>query len=341
MKSFYPFAKHVGLLLLLSAVLSFFVWGCSIKDSEENLTQVKIEVTKKDGNVDAKIDPTLHPDVAVLIEVTATDFGSPMRFFFSPEKVRAEGGLVTMMAPNGKDRTFTPYVFEFYRTVTADVFPGTNYIPITPVGARTVDLIGDPVVLDIDMTYGPVVTMQGIIRDDRTGAMMPIDVACANPNVTFTFGINLFKGTTIPVPITIGGGGNYIVQGMPVELGRRISAADSTTGAASVIDLNIPSATTTVTQNFDLTGAEPLTLAPDSVSVAAGGTANFTITGGIAPYSLSISPAITGDLMNPATGIAENEPVVFTAAPVGGGRVLVVTVVDSCGASVLGTITVN
>ena len=319
--------RHKVTYLILSLILlSLALWGCDGSsssggsDSDENggFTQVQMSVAHTPA---ARSDETLpiitgSAKVAVRITVTAADFAEPMVFEFTAEEIAANGGVVSMLVPTGPQRTFTPEVFEAFTTVNPNEFPGAFYEPITLSLSRTVDLRGEPVVLNIDMLSVPTVNLTGVMSDDRVGALQPLNVPCANPNVTAYFTSPFLNSSTLPIPVSIAPGGNYSISNVPVGYSLTMLANDGTTGAGGAG--TVTTAIGASLLNLNLYGAAQLIINPSTFSVYATGTAAFSVSGGIPPYSMNFDATPSGiPSMAPMVGVASGQTVTYVAGAVG------------------------
>jgi len=327
---------------LLFAFLSMGLWGCA--DDEAEFTKVKLRILDKDGTFAGSkaapiIDPAVYPAVGVIVKVTAPDLGSPLTYSFSPSEVRDNQGIVAMLVPSGPSRTFSPAMFEFYLTPQPNEFPGAVYLPDSSAASRTVDLTGEITVFNIDMVAAPTVTLQGVISDDRTGPLAPIE-ACANHNFLVSFRTKNLSRGTIPIDVTDAGDGtgNYSIINVPTGLPLVLAALDPVTRAYGAHNLNIPfGAAGPIAQDINLGSADRLTLLPTSVTVEIWETVNFTASNGFPPLIFSVIANNSNGNITPTSPTTAD----YTAGDYGDGVVDVVQVTDNCSAVDTAEVTVN
>lgn len=334
-------AKLLSTMLGLSLML--LMGACGRDSNSQDLTQMTIKIAKPssgyrtNGEVSPLIDPAIYPQVYVLVIITAPDFTSPLTFFFSPQEVSQNAGVLTLMVPNGASRTVDLEVYEIYEggKIMGDEFPGMVWVTDTPVSARTVNLTGAPTVMNISVVPAPTTTISGVIRDSRTGTMAPLQ-SCANPDVTMAFSLispSLFIGSA-PITVIPGTGDYlYLLNNVPETKAITITALDSTTGANTSLQ-RVPGTTTV---DFDLIGATPLTISPTDVTVPPGGNVQFAASGGTGPssytFAFETTPAPPGASINPTTGY-------YTAGLTANSQDFIM-VTDNCGETAHAIVTVS
>lgn len=305
--------------------LSLGLLGCG--ENRSNLTQVVLNVAQGDKSVSsplnsAIITPTGNTRVAVYIEVTAADINPPLEYYFSPDEISANSGVLSMMVPSGPARTFIIQVLSFDMGGAVDQFPGAYYRPSQPL---VYDLTGQPLVANVNMAPVSTATVEGKIYDSRTGDVMPLNVPCARPDVRANLVLTPFSGG-VPVQVTVNSGGAYLIQNVPTDVPITLTAIDNTTGASSSTNFQIPTLIASSKQNIVLDGAKPLVISPTSGSVFTNEMIEFFVDGGIPPYSI----LITQDSSN--ASITQTSPVSaeYTSGNMGGGAVDIITAGDSC-----------
>lgn len=336
------FTKAVKVISAILAIATILILGaCGQENNSQDLTQMTIKISKPTGgqndtNVAPLIDPGVYPQVAVLITITAPDLSAPLQFFFSPQEVAQNMGVLTVLVPSGASRTVDVEVYEIYTgtKVMGNEFPGMVWVTNTPASARTVNLTGTPTVMNISVVPATTTSINGIIRDSRTGAMQPLQ-GCANPDVTMAFSLVSPPLAVGSVPITVTPDtGDYILVNVPETKEIIITALDSTTGANTTLR-RTPG---TNTLDFDLIGAMPLTISPTDVTVPPGGNVQFVATGGTGPGTYTFEFEFTpgsdpGASINSATGY-------YTAGSTGNSQDFIM-VTDNCGQSAHAIVTVS
>ena len=307
--------------------LSFGLVGCSGKGSGSQ-TKVQLRVFQSDGSVSgglnsAIIDQTANPNVAVYIQVTAPDISPPLEYYFSPAEVSANAGIVTMMVPSGSGRTFILQVLSFGTGETTDTFPGVNYKSSQSADQLTFDLTGAPVVVNVAMEPASTADLEGKIYDGRTGDIMPLNVPCAQPDVHAAFSLGPYSGVSLPVQVTVNSGGDYVIHNVPTDVPITLSALDKTTGASSSISFQFSPSTITK-QNIVLDGAKPLVISPTSANVLTNEMVEFTVDGGIPPYSILLTQNNSNGSINQSTPVSAD----YTSGNIG-GEGDVITAIDA------------
>ncbi len=297
--SFYK-AKVVTLVITAALmVVALAISGCA-DESTPGHTQVSLKISQPGSGGSAKagdsgkIDSEDHPIVAVAVKVTAPDLAAPEVYNFTPTEVSSASGVLTMDVPSGKARLFTPMALEVYTPASSNVFPGYLYKPSTPKAERTVDLTGDPVTLNIDITHVLGDSISGQIRDDITGSLMPLEPCRDGDSIMARFKSPLFNLAT--PDFSVSASSSYTIYDIPQGLDFTIAARDPITGATGSASVNIPPGTVagSTTVDLDLTGATPLSLSPQSATVEAGGTLTLTADGGIPPRTIDFTTNNSG-----------------------------------------------
>lgn len=325
------FTGH-GLVIILACLAMVLFSGCA-DDKSDGVTKVRMKipiaqlVEKAAAKAANAIDPNIYPEVAVLIKVSADDLDPSLEFLFSPNEVQSSKGEFELLIPSGPGRQFTPTLFLIAQTTAQDQFPGTYYIPGTSDGNRTVDLTGEPVILDIDMVVAPTSAQSGTLRDDRTGTLSPLlgGGGCANPQVSLKFFISKFNVETRKVPITVDAAGGFTL--LAPNLNMKLKGEDLTTGAATPDPVDFPTI-----NPIDLLGAVPLTITPSSVTIFIGDQQTFTVTGGIATYEVIITVNNSGSWLGGAFSprYAAGEPIIYNAGSTG-DTTDEIQAMDNCG----------
>lgn len=285
-----------GIFLAIFAVALILSFPGCMNDNEGDFTNVRLNVSRGRTSGDLfnspLVDPAIYPMVAVQIIVTAPDL-DPLYYNFGPADVTANAGLLELLVPSGNARTFNVDLFEITPQL-ADTFPGRAYDVTTPPEARTVDLAGNPVVLDITMQASSAVTIWGVVNDTRTGVMAPL-MPCANPNVAVS--LHYQKFFTWLIPISVAPDGSYSISNMPVNKSFIYEVVDFTTNASETSVVFV--ADTDVTQEFYLNGASPIEIIPLSASVDPGEAVFFMAAHGAPPYTFALQANNSGCNLTP------------------------------------------
>lgn len=314
----------VEVMGLVIGVLIAFPLSCAMKSDSGNNTAVTLSISRQSQsegqNISSPlIDPSLQ--VAALVVISAPDLQPPLQYIFTPEETRSSSGILTIMAPNGNARTIDVKAFIF-DPPSPDIFPGKVYVPTSPPSARTVDLNGRPIVLNIDLNQSATTVLTGVISDARTASFRPLEM-CANPktSMSFTYLYPPFQAGTIPVTVLTGG--LYSVSNVPDIESFTIGLTDSSTGAGAIQPL---AAAGPYSLNFDLIGASPLSISPTITSVQALGFLQFTASGGLIPRHFALTTNFSGGAVGPDGLYLAGIPTPFPDMDV-------VTVTDDCTAS--------
>ncbi len=302
-------AKTTTLVGIIAIILvSVLVCSnCGVDPADhQNQTSVVLDIdayisslqSSRAGMASAAQLSLIPPRYDIMVRVTAPDMETPVDWFIYDYKL---GDEHLIWIPSGVDRTFEMWLYETPAgTPKAGFFPATLHVTTTPAQDRTIDLVGELVVLNLSLEPHPLLsTVQtfnnegylhifvGIIpyRIPGYGAA-PCQIDLGVIFVDLDFGGLWLR----EMPLTVGpGNGEYFVANVPA--GRNIAMivwnryAGWLGRSADTLILDQPNPV-----NVWCLGWKDIKVEPANVAVADGLTPQligFVATGGFGEYNFS------------------------------------------------------
>jgi len=335
--------QKTGAAALLLALL-LGAGACGIKSQDRpGQTAVVLDLRQAADQSAALPGPLLSSPAASgerlvgLLKITAPDLTEPVRFLLPDLQL---GSVQTIWAPSGPARTFELLIYDILPgATTADTFPATLLITLTPRDLRTLDLIGEQVALELVMAANTSLAQVGTYNSDgyieinRSGAPELLPGNCgivANATMIDPEFNSLRLG---PFPLNIGlNPGEYLISQVPAGRSFKLALENPFAGWSGESDETLVSDTLNPNPiNVLLPGFQLLAISPANGLVGdglVGETVQFQPSGGFGVYSFqSRLDQMSGGSI---ASISNTGLYAVTGSTLGGDTLDTVTMNDAC-----------